>query len=70
VRSRLWYVKWPDGVYAEGPHRFREAKTKTEFLAFLRRYINVKRLPNGTEVWPTSDADIDIVGRSNRAPGT
>ena len=58
IGSRYWYYRLPDGTKGSleitGPLGNR--KKDTEFAKyFLRKKLGIKRLPNGTKVWPTSD---------------
>jgi len=50
-KSCAWYAL-VEGPYALGPFRFKFPITEQEFRAFLREWLRVKRLPQGTEVWP------------------
>jgi hypothetical protein len=56
-------------VYAEGPYRFDEPITNRAFRLHLRSLQDdpVQWLPPGTETWPTTESEVRVVGRSNRA---
>ena len=60
AKAKAWFVWFPGQVYANGPVRFREPITEEEFRAWVRDWLSepiagqrVKRLPRGTQVWPT-----------------
>jgi len=59
-KSTLWYAHFPGEVYANS-FRFDRPYTETEARRHVRGWYNGwskrpdgQRLPNGTEVWPSS----------------
>jgi hypothetical protein len=52
-KSKAWYAKFPLDAYALGPFRYDDEITEEEFRGRLRKWEGVKRLPMGTQVWPT-----------------
>jgi len=53
MKSKAWYVYLPGGTYALGPVRFDRPVGEREARQWVRDWLKVKRLPNGTELWPT-----------------
>ena len=58
--SKAWYIKWPSGLTAFYPLRFREpirfkkAKGERAVRDYVRRVLNCgKRLPVGFRCWPS-----------------
>ena len=49
--ARLWYFHLPGAVHALDM-RFTHPVTEQEARRAMRRWLRVKRLPPGTEVWP------------------
>lgn len=52
MKSRAWYVKWPQAAYAIGPMYFDPPITEHELRERIRRIEGLKRLPNGFQCWP------------------
>ena len=61
----VWLFKLPDYFYAmtaEG------AETEQEARQFVREWLNIKRVPNGTEFWQNKPSWArDIAGQNRRA---
>ena len=52
-RSTAWAMHSKGADYSVGPWHFERPATETEFRRFLReKFLNVTRLPAGTDVWP------------------
>jgi len=63
MKSKLWYYRFQGSVYANGPVRFNKLRTKAQ----VRRHVQIiamegKPLPRGTEIWPTTEEDVRMVG--------
>lgn len=52
-----WYYHFPGCTYAYGPTTKRYATEKVARKG-IREVWDLKKLPNGTEVWPVSDRDV------------
>ena len=51
--SNRWYVKFPLDAYALGPFEFTRSVCTRACRAYVRRWAGIRRLPRGTQVWPT-----------------
>lgn len=61
MKQKLFYYKFPGGFYAQGPVR---AASERAARAEIRG--DRARLPRGTEVWETTERDIQTVADSKR----
>ena len=62
----VWLFKLPDYFYAmtaEG------AETEQEARQFVREWLNIKRVPNGTEFWQNNASWARDIARQNRRAG-
>ena len=51
--STRWYVKFPLDAYALGPFQFARPVCARACRAYVRQWAGIRRLPRGTQVWPT-----------------
>ncbi len=51
MKSKAWYIKFPQDAYALGPVRFSEPKSEAEVRQWARAWEGVKRLPAGFSCW-------------------
>lgn len=65
-RSRMWYYAFPAHGIACGPVSFAEPKSERQMRQYLRNFWEMPRLPRGTELWSTSQAELDAMVENNR----
>ena len=55
MRSKAWYIMFPNDPYALGPVRFEKEVTETEVREYARKFEGCTRLPQGFHCWTTND---------------
>ena len=55
MKSRRWYIKYPQDVYALGPVEFDEPMDEKAVRKYSREFTGVNKLPTGFECWPAED---------------
>ena len=64
--SKVWMFRIPGGFVHQVPD---PVSTEAEARAWIRRWLNVKRVPAGTEVYQNRASWAADIAKANRAAG-